>query len=350
MKRVKLFGVPILFLCLVSFGWLFVELRTKQFQEARYRMPADTSPHSILEFMRQMDGTSENSTGLLQRFSIGDNKKAVCKAILEATKRLPLNSPDLSWEENREALFYKIKYTVKGMEQGLLSGDQVKLEAFEADAKSFLSGSKKLGRRELTVVLMSLMVFEATGSESQNLLYLQWLTDQLSDSDGDPEVALLKNRLKRIQERWGLSHKRLELVSSTLSGEPFDMRQMQGKVVYVEFWSTSCPHCLAELPALQRLHAEYQQRGFEIVAICVGAEPERIRRFVESRSLSWDQICHDPTASIDCNAELSDRFGIEALPSTFLLDATGTVIAQGVRPSHQDPKKNLERLLGQIFP
>lgn len=350
MKRVKLFGVPILFLCLVSFGWLFVELRTKQFQEARYRVPTDTSPHSILEFMRKMDGSSENPTGLLQRFSIGDNKKAVCKAMLEAGKSLPLNSPDLTWDENREALFYKIKYTVKGMEQGLLSGDQVELGAFEAEAKSFLSSSKKLGRRELMAVLMSLMVFEATGSSSQNLVYLQWLNDHISDSDGNPEVALLKDRLKRIQGRWGLLDKQLELVSSTLSGEPFDMRRLHGKVIYVEFWSTSCPHCLAELPVLQRIHADYHERGFEIVAICVGTEPERMRRFVQSRGLPWVQICHDQTASIDCNEELSDRFGVEALPTTFLLDSSGTVIAQGVRPSHKDSKKNLENLLSQIFP
>ncbi|MCU0721541.1 MAG: TlpA family protein disulfide reductase, partial [Pirellula sp.] len=220
----------------------------------------------------------------------------------------------------------------------------------EADAKDFLSDFKKLGSRELMVAALSLMVFEVKGNLTQNLTFLQWLDDRLSAGVENPEATFLKNRIQRIRYRWQLIDKQLELVSANLSGEPFDLQSLRGKVVYVEFWSTGCPACIAELPALQRIYQNYQSKGFEIVAICVRSEPERIRRFVQSRNLPWVQICHDPTASIDCNGELFNQFGVEALPTTLLLDASGTVIAHGVRPLHQDSNRNLESILMKLIP
>jgi hypothetical protein len=106
---------------------------------------------------------------------------------------------------------------------------------------------------------------------------------------------------------------------------------------------------LAELPALQRIYQQYHGHGFEIVAVCIGAAPERIRRFVADRQLPWIQLCHELTAGSECNQQLSDDFGIEFVPTSLLLDASGTVVAQGVRPLHQDEHQNLEARLNNLL-
>ena len=142
-----------------------------------------------------------------------------------------------------------------------------------------------------------------------------------------------------------LTKGKIQLQSNTLKGEPFDIQSLRGKVVLIEFWGTRCAPCIADQPVLKRIYREYRERGFEIVGICLHAEPERIRRFVDEHELPWVQLCHDKSTSIECNKPLTDRFGVEAVPTTLLIDKDGRVIAQGVRPLHSIQGQDLECFL-----
>jgi cytochrome oxidase Cu insertion factor (SCO1/SenC/PrrC family) len=63
------------------------------------------------------------------------------------------------------------------------------------------------------------------------------------------------------------------LQGKRLDGHPFSLRSLQGKVVLVFFWSTSCPVCRDKMPELRENYAGWRKQAFELVTVSV--DPHR---------------------------------------------------------------------------
>jgi peroxiredoxin len=297
-----------------------------------------------------MDGSTESSQGLSKTLGSTDNSLAICEAVLAASKLMPDTMPGLSTSEQREAYFYRVKYSIDSIMRGHEQKISVDSDQLLQDVKEFLSSAESMSTRELTVAQLMLYILEGQGRYTEELDYINWLRDHLIASDDQPQMVWFLERINRVAVRLKLTNNPMELKSTTQEGDPFDLQSLNGSVVLVEFWSTNCKPCIKDFPALKRIYGEYQSKGFEIVAICLHAQPERIRRFVEDQDLPWIQLCNDPTASDEANSILLKQFGIEAVPTTFLVDQRGVVVAQGVRPFHSNPEQNLEKWLAKLIP
>lgn len=93
----------------------------------------------------------------------------------------------------------------------------------------------------------------------------------------------------------------------------------KGKVVLVDFWATWCPPCRKEMPAYEALHKKYADRGLVILGLSLDElEPAEVKRFGETMKVSYPLIMADGT--------VAEKFGgIEALPTTFLIDREGNI-------------------------
>lgn len=350
MKMIRLFVVPAIALALLLIWFVIYSQRSRQQESVRYNLPSDTNPRALLEFMRKMDGSAESAEGLSKTLGSTDNSLAICEAVLAASKLMPANAPELSTSEKREASYYRVKYSIDSIMREHEDKIPVDSDQLLRDVKEFLSTAESNGTREMTVAQLMLYVLEGKGRYADELDYINWLLEHLAVSQDQPQFSWFLERIKRVAVRLRLTNNPMELKSSTLSGELFDLQSLKGKVVLVEVWSTSCKPCIKDFPALKRIYGEYQSKGFEIVAICLHAQPERIRRFIAGQDLPWIQLCDDPTASDEANSRFIHQFGIEAVPTTFLVDQSGIVVAQGVRPFHDNPDQNLEKWLAKLMP
>lgn len=350
MKPIRLFIVPAILLVLLSTWFVLDSQRSRRQESVRYSLPSDTNPRALLEFMRKMDGSAETAQGLSKALGSSDNSLAICKAVLTAGKLMPPNAPELSTSEQREANFYQVKYSIEVIMRGHEAEMPVDGDQLLKEVKEFLVSADSNGSREMTIAQLMLYVLEGQGRYDEELDYIHWLVEHLVVSEEQPQIALFIERINRVAVRLQLTNNPMQLKSTSLAGKPFDLESLKGKVVLVEVWSTSCKPCITDFPALKRIYGEYQSKGFEIVAICLHAEPERIRRFAADHDLPWLQICDDPTASVECNSTFLKQFGIEAVPTTFLIDQNGVVVAQGVRPFHDSPEQNLEKWLAKLMP
>lgn len=50
-------------------------------------------------------------------------------------------------------------------------------------------------------------------------------------------------------------------------GQAFSMAETRGKVVFLSFWQTDCPHCLSEIPALNQLYQMVQGEGIAVLGV-----------------------------------------------------------------------------------
>jgi thiol-disulfide isomerase/thioredoxin len=120
-----------------------------------------------------------------------------------------------------------------------------------------------------------------------------------------------------------------------------------GKILVIDFFSTSCVPCIAELPELSALHAELSQNrdiDFVLVASDRGRDtPERFRSFVEKRHVTIP-LAFDPEGKVHAS------FGFKGIPALVVVDRTGRVrlTREGYNPADTGFRSNLVQLLKSL--
>lgn len=106
----------------------------------------------------------------------------------------------------------------------------------------------------------------------------------------------------------------------TLAGDRLTLRDLRGKVVLVNFWATSCPACVKEMPELARSYERYRARGFEIVAVAMAYDSAAsVTAFAQTHALPF------PVA-LDAEQTIAKAFGgVEVVPTTYIVDKDGRV-------------------------
>ena len=109
-----------------------------------------------------------------------------------------------------------------------------------------------------------------------------------------------------------------ELSLSDLNGNLVSLEDFRGDVVLVNNWATWCPPCRQEMPEFQSYFEDYQDEGFQIVAVEAGQPAEEVQAFVNELGLSFT-ILLDPE-----NISLT-TFQNSSLPNTWVIDRKGNM-------------------------
>lgn len=113
------------------------------------------------------------------------------------------------------------------------------------------------------------------------------------------------------------------MVLEDAQGNEVSLEALRGKVVLVNFWATWCGPCRVEMPWFVEFQRKYKDQGFSVVAVSMDEEGwEVVRPWIEELEPS-------PNFPVVVGTEaLAEEFGgVEALPTTFLIDREGQVAA-----------------------
>ncbi len=127
-----------------------------------------------------------------------------------------------------------------------------------------------------------------------------------------------------------------------LDGKTMQLSELKGKVVLVNFWATSCPGCIKEMPGLVETYRQYQGKGFEAVAVAMSYDPPtHVLNFTKKNGLPF------PVA-LDADGSAAQAFGdVQVTPTSFLLDKDGKIVRR-ILGEIQFPELHaeLDKLLG----
>ena len=104
-----------------------------------------------------------------------------------------------------------------------------------------------------------------------------------------------------------------------LDGRSYRLSSYRGRVVFVNFWATWCEPCRRELPAFEQFAAAQGADGAAILAVNIGETPDQVAAFFEQYGVKALPVLLDDTLDV------YGAYGIERLPTTFVLDPAGTV-------------------------
>jgi peroxiredoxin len=125
---------------------------------------------------------------------------------------------------------------------------------------------------------------------------------------------------------FGRSGDKAPLVDYTLlDGSRRNTAALNGKVLLVNFWATSCATCVAEMPQIVATHEKFKGRGYETLAVAMSYDPPAyVSNFARSRQLPFG-------VAIDNTGEIAKRFGdVQLTPTSVLINKRGEVVKRYV--------------------
>jgi thiol-disulfide isomerase/thioredoxin len=117
-----------------------------------------------------------------------------------------------------------------------------------------------------------------------------------------------------------------------LNGNNISLSDFNGKIVFLNFWTTWCPTCRIEMPSMEKLQQKFKNKDFAMVTINLQESASQVKAFFEEFKLTF-------TALLDSNGEVGASFGIRAIPTTYILDKTGRIIGLANGPREWDSKE-----------
>ena len=115
-----------------------------------------------------------------------------------------------------------------------------------------------------------------------------------------------------------------------LDGKTYRLSDFRGKWVLVNYWATWCPPCREELPELEIFYNNHKDEDAVVIGVAMESiKLERLQKFVDKQFLSFPILISEPAAR-------SELGGIPGLPTSFLVDPEGEVVARQVGPVTAD--------------
>ena len=110
------------------------------------------------------------------------------------------------------------------------------------------------------------------------------------------------------------------------NGKTFRLTDYKGKIVLLNFWATWCPHCVEEMPALQKLFEEQSAKDEpELILLGVAApgygkelDAEGIGSFLRENGITYPTL-------LDEGGSLFETYAVTAYPTTFVIGRDGAI-------------------------
>ena len=130
------------------------------------------------------------------------------------------------------------------------------------------------------------------------------------------------------------------------AGGRISLKDLSGKLLYIDVWATWCGPCIKEMPALKELVKEYAKKNIEFVSISVDyqSDYEKWRKMVPEKNVGGIQL-YD---SEGLNSSFMKAFSVGLIPRFMMLDDEGKIItANAPRPSSKEVREYIDAQLNK---
>jgi len=175
----------------------------------------------------------------------------------------------------------------------------------------------------------------------QNGPFLVKLVDKLQKKD--PKNSYVAELAVKVGQATRLNEGNIapEIEAKNPKGETIKLSSLRGKIVLLDFWASWCRPCRMENPNVVEAYTKYKDKGFTVFSVSLDDNVQSWVQAIKQDGLSWETHASDLKK---WNSEIAHQWNIQSIPSSFLIDKDGKIIAKNLRG--QDLENKLAELLG----
>jgi len=164
----------------------------------------------------------------------------------------------------------------------------------------------------------------------------------IDDSLKDSAIAKSIDNFLSTQEKTAIGAKAPPFEGKTPDGGNLRLKDAMGKYTLIDFWASWCKPCRMENPNVVKAYDKFHSKGFNVISISLDKsnQEQAWKNAIKQDNMTWQHVTklmgfQDPAARM---------YGVNSIPSTFLIDENGVIVAKNLRGASLQSK--LEELLG----
>lgn len=110
----------------------------------------------------------------------------------------------------------------------------------------------------------------------------------------------------------------LQLV--TLEGKPVSLKELKGKVIFLNLWATWCPPCIAEMPDIHNLYQQMDSSKIAFVMISLDEDVNKPRKYIKKKKFTF------PVYQV--SGEMPEVYTTRSIPTTYIISASGKIVSR----------------------
>jgi len=126
-----------------------------------------------------------------------------------------------------------------------------------------------------------------------------------------------------------------------VQGKTWNLTDLRGKVVLVNFWATWCPPCQEELPSMEGLHQGMRQAPFQMLTILNNDRADFAQNLALKRGYTFPIL-------LDPESKVAAAYGITGVPETFIIDTQGILREKHIGPRDWNSQGARQMLSGYL--
>ena len=163
-------------------------------------------------------------------------------------------------------------------------------------------------------------------NESKQEYEIPYLKELMSNFTSESIYTKELNEYIAQKERLEVGQPFIDFTLNTKDDTELVLSQFvpQNKLTLVDFWASWCGPCRHENPVVKAAYEQFHELGFDVVGVSVDQDEAAWLQAVEEDQLPWTQVR-------DAENKVSTDYMIYYIPSNFLFDQEGTMVAKGLR-------------------